>query len=46
MSKQPETNIEKASDGTLTAAVISGHHCGSEKTVKAATDELIRRTTF
>ena len=42
----PEKNIEKASDSALAAAVVSGHHVGSDKTVKAATDELIRRTTF
>jgi hypothetical protein len=46
MSKNNDKSIEQASNSTLEAAANSGVICGSEKTVKAATNEIIRRVTF
>ncbi|MEL7039780.1 MAG: hypothetical protein AAFO04_29885 [Cyanobacteria bacterium J06592_8] len=46
MSKNKKKDISQASDSALIAAASSGYICGSEKTVDAATKELIRRTTF
>jgi hypothetical protein len=45
MSKNNKS-IEQASNSTLEAAASTGNICGSEKTVKAATNEIIRRTIF
>ncbi len=46
MSKQPEKDVEKASDSTLSTAVTTGNIAGSKKTVDTAIAEMIRRTTF
>lgn len=46
MTKNNDKSIEQASTSTLESAASSGIICGSKKTVEAAMNEIIRRTTF
>lgn len=45
MSKD-DKNIEQATEKTLSQAASIGHIAGSKKTVDAAINEMIRRTSF